>query len=321
MEHFDMLGVTGATGKLGSKVASRLEKLGQKQRLIVRDAARAPHLSRTEIAEVASFGDAISMKKALTGVKTFFLVSAHDTMGVAQSAAKKGLTPPPYDRLQEQITAIDAAVEAGVNHIIYLSFLNAAENATFVLAREHFLTEAYIREAGLHFTFLRPCLYMENVPPRVSEDGIIKAPAGNGRVAWVTRDDIADVAVAVLAGTGHEGQVYDVTGPEALTMAETAAKIAAAAGRKVSYIAQSPEETRTLHSASGMDKFEAERRALTGHGLDDYEIEIWVTHYLQIAAGDLDVVSDTIPKLTGHRAQSLAEYLRLHPESYRHIHG
>ena len=314
-----MLGITGATGKLGVKVASRLEKSGERQRLIVRDANRAPDLKRAEIAQVSSYGDKQAMKKALSGVKTLFLVSAHDRMGVTQNAAKKGLPPPPYDRLQEQFTAVDAAVEVGVRHIIYLSFLNAAENATFVLAREHFRTEQYIRGTGVSFTFLRPCLYMENVPLRVSKEGIIKAPAGNGRVAWVTRDNIADVAVAVLTGTGHEGHTYDVTGPEALTMAETAEKIAAAAGRAVYYVKQTPEEARALHTASGMEQFEAERRSASGQGLEDDEIEIWVTHYLQIAAGDLDVVSDTVQKLTSHRAQSLAEYLSLHPESYRHI--
>src|SRR4030042_3287098 len=211
-----MLGITGATGKLGAKIASRLEKSGERQRLIVRDASRAPYLNRTEIAQASSYGDKQAMEKALSGVKTLFLVSAHDRMGVIQNAAKKGLPAPPYDRLQEQISAIDAAVEAGVSHIIYLSFLNAADNATFVLAREHFLTEQHIRNTGVSFTFLRPCLYMENVPLRVSKDGIIKAPAGNGRAAWVTRDDIADVVVAVLTGTGHEGHIYDVTGPEAL---------------------------------------------------------------------------------------------------------
>ncbi len=316
-----MLGITGATGKLGAKVASRLEKSGERQRLIVRDAGRAPRLRNVEIAQISSYGDRPAMKKALSGVDTLFLISAHDRMGVAQHAAQKGLRPPSYDRLREQITAIDAAAEAGVRHIIYLSFLGAAENATFVLSREHFRTEQYIRRAGVAFTFLRPCLYMENAPLRVSEEGVIKAPAGNGRVAWVTRDDIADVAAAVLTGTGHEGHTYDVTGPEALTMTETAEKIASASGKRVYYVAQTPEEPRSLHNASGMDKFAAERRALSGKGLNDYEIEIWVTHYLQIAAGALDAVSDTVQTLAGHRPQSLAEYLRLHPESYGHIVG
>jgi NAD(P)H dehydrogenase (quinone) len=314
-----IIGITGATGKLGGKVAAGLEKAGVKQRLIVRDPNRAPHLKNVEIAQVSSYGDTPGMKKALDGVETLFLVSARDIMGVTQQAALKGITAPRYNRLLEQITAIDAAVAAGVGHIVYLSFLGAAGNAVFTLNRDHYLTEEYIKKTGISYTFLRPCLYMDNIPLRVSKDGIIKAPAGKGKAAWVTRDDIADVASAVLTSKGHENKTYDVTGPEALTMAQTAEIIGAAAGKSVRYIAQTPEETRALHNASGMDNFEAERRRLTGRGLEEEEVEIWTTHYTQIAAGDLDVVSDTVPKLTGHKAQSLAEYLHLHPESYSHI--
>ena len=160
---------------------------------------------------------------------------------------------------------------------------------------------------------------MENVPLRVSNDGIIRAPAGNGKVAWVTRNDIADVAAMVLAGRGHEGHTYDVTGPEALNMAETAHKIAVASGKSIRYIELTIRETRSLRNASGMENFEAERRELVGRGLEADEVDIWVTHYTQMAAGALNVVSDTVPKITGHKAQSLSEYLHLHPESYGHI--
>ena len=113
-----MIGVTGATGKLGSKVALRLEKFGVRQRLIVRDPERAPHLSKAEVARVDSYGDFQAMKKALSGIKTLFLVSAHDRMGVAQQAAKKGVSAPHYDRIHEQISVIDAAVVAGVSRIV-----------------------------------------------------------------------------------------------------------------------------------------------------------------------------------------------------------
>ncbi len=314
-----MLGITGATGKLGAKVASRLEKAGVKQKLIVRDAGRAPRVKNTETAVVPGYGDFYAMKTALRNVSTLFLVSARDSMGMNQQAAKSGSVPLPYDRLREQMTAVDAAAAAGVKHLVYLSFLGAAEDAVFTLNRDHYNTEEYIKKSGLAYTFLRPCLYLENVPLRVSKDGIIRAPAGSGKAAWVTRDDIADAAAAVLTGEGHAGHTYDITGPEALTMAETAGKIAAISGKKVKYIAQTPEETRERHNASGMAEFEAERRALTGRGLEDYEVEIWTTHYTQIAAGALDVVSDSVLKLTGHSAQSLDEYLRLNPESYRHI--
>ena len=314
-----MLAITGATGQVGSRIAARLAGLGLPQRLIVRDAARAPLLPRTEVAEASSYGNAAEMVRALAGVDKLFLISARDRFGVAHMAAKKGTPPPPYDRLKEQQTAIDAAVEAGVRHIVYLSMMNAAPDATFILAHDHFHTEQYIRASGVPFTFLRASLYTDNVPHGVSAGDVIRVPAGDGRVAWVTRDDVAATVAAVLAGAGQEGRTYDVTGPEALTMAETAERLSEVLKRKIVYQAQTPEEARETRSTSRLEKFEAERRMLTGHGLDEYEVEVFVTHFTQIAAGDLARVSDAVPELTGSPAQSLAEYLRSHPESYSHL--
>jgi hypothetical protein len=82
---------------------------------------------------------------------------------------------------------------------------------------------------------------------------------------------------------------------------------------------QTPHEARTLRTTSRLDRFEAERRTVTGSGLSEYEVEVMVSHFLQIATGELANVSDTVPRLTGHKAQSLAEYLKQHPESYQYL--
>ena len=314
-----MIAVTGAAGQVGSRIASRIAGLGLAQRLIVRDAARAPRLPGAEVAVASSYDDFHGMRRALAGIGKLFLVSARDRFGVAHLCAKTGLVPPPYDRLRQQTAAVDAAVAAGVQHIVYLSIVNAAPDAVFILAHDHFHTEEYIRASGLHFTFLRASLYADNVPQCVSADDVIRAPAGQGRAAWVARDDIADAAAAILTTGGHEGRSYDATGPEALTLAETAERLSAVVGRRITYRAQTPEEARATRSTSRLEKFEAERRMLTGHGLDDYEVDVFVTHFLQIAAGDLETVSDAIPRLTGRPARSLEEYLALHPESTRHL--
>jgi NAD(P)H dehydrogenase (quinone) len=311
--------ITGANGQLGSRVAADLARLGLSQRLIVRDPERALHLPGAEIVPVPSYGDETGMRRALAGIDRLFLVSARDRFGVAHISAKNHLPPPAYDRIEQHRAAIDAAVDAGVQHIIYLSVINAASDAVFILARDHYQTEEYIRTKSVPFTFLRAGLYTDNVPQCVSADDVIRAPAGNGRSAWVTRDDIANVAVSVLTGTGHEGHTYDMTGPEALTMAETAECLSMAIGRRITYREQAPEEARSTRSTSRLEKFEAERKILTGHGLDDYEVEVFVTHFLQIASGDLSKISRTVPDLTGQPAQSLAEYLHRHPESYQHL--
>jgi NAD(P)H dehydrogenase (quinone) len=313
------LAITGASGQLGSRVAAGIARLGLPQRLIVRGPDRALHLPGAEIAPVSSYGDEAGMRRALVGIDTLFLVSARDRFGVAHNSAMNHVPPPSYDRLQQHRAAINAAVDAGVHYIIYLSVINAAPDATFILAHDHYHTEEYIRAKNMPFTFLRAGLYTDNVSHCVSADDVIRVPAGKGRSAWVTRDDIANVAISVLTGTGHEGRTYDLTGPEALTMAETAECISAVIGRRITYQEQTPEEARSLRSTSRLEKFEAERKLLTGYGLDDYEVEVFVTHFLQIAEGVLSRVSQTVPDLTGQPAQSVAEYLRMHPENYRHL--
>ncbi len=314
-----MLAITGATGEVGGRVARRLSGLGVAQRLIARDPARISHLPGAEIVAASSYSDAVSMRRALERIEILFLVSARDRFGVNHISAKNRMKPPPYDRLKEQVTAVNSALYAGVRYIVYLSVLNAAADATFILAHDHFHTEEHIRNTGIPFTFLRTNLYTDNVPRSVSADGVIRVPAGEGRISWVTRDDIADTAVAVLTGTGHEGRTYDVTGPEALTMVKTAERLSAVTGRKIVYEPQTPEEARSTRSTSRLEKFEAERREWTGKGLDDYEVEVFVTHFLQIAKGESAAVSDSVPALTGHPAQSLTEYLHQHPESYCHL--
>lgn len=314
------IAVTGATGELGGRVAARLAKLGIAQRLVVRDPKRAPQLPGTEVVQASSYGDAAGMGRALAGVETLFLVSAHDVMNFAQRSTTGVVGS--YDRVKQQTTAVDAAAAVGVQRIVYLSFVNASPDATFILAREHFHTEEHIRETGVSFTFLRMTLYMDLVPLHVSilkpgkVGGVIRGPAGLGRAAWVARDDLADVAVAVLTGAGHDGHTYDVTGPEALTMEETAKQLSDVTGRRIIYEAQTPHEARALRTTSGLYEFEATRRARTGVSFTEYEVEEWVTHFMQIATGEMGTVSDMVPKLTGHEAQTLTDFLRKHPKSY-----
>lgn len=312
-----MLAVTGVTGQVGGRVAVRLARLGLRQRLIVRDLSRAPNLPGAEVFRVASYGDPIAMGKALSGVDTVFLVSAHDLLSVIGKAEDNQQAVPSYNRLHQHISAVCAAAAVGVKRIVYLSFLNAAPDATFVLSQEHYRTEEFIRSTGAGFTFLRQGLYMDRVPTHVMRDDTIRACAGEGRAAWTAHDDIADVAVAVMTGDGHEGQTYDVTGPEALTMAETAERLSAVVGRRIVYCSQTPHEVRTYRNTSRLVDIEMNRRTMTGRGMTKIEVEGWVTHYLQIATGEAGIVSDTVPRLTGHPAENLADYLKSHPESYQ----
>jgi uncharacterized protein YbjT (DUF2867 family) len=261
------------------------------QRLVVRDPGRAPELAGAEVA-AGSYDDPDGLRRAFEGAATLFMVSASEDP----------------DRLRLHANVVDAAVGAGVERVVYTSFYGAGPECTFTFGRDHWHTEQRIRDSGLRHTFLRDNLYIDFVPLLVGPDGVIRGPAADGRVAAVARDDIADVAVAVLLGDGggHDGRTYDMTGPEALTMAEIAEELSRVAGRPITYQNETLEEAYASRAS---------------YGAPDWEVAGWVTTYAAIANGDLDTVSDDVAMVAGHPPVSLAEFLRRNPASYERLAG
>ncbi|MDQ7903125.1 SDR family oxidoreductase [Phytohabitans sp. ZYX-F-186] len=276
------LAVTGATGRLGRRVAERLSASGTPQRLVVRDPERAPSLPGAEVVR-AEYADGAAAQRALAGVTTLFMVSGAEEPG----------------RVETHRTFVDAAVAAGVRHVVYTSFFGAAPDATFTLARDHWATEQHIAASGLDATILRDNLYIDFFPLMVGDDGVLRGPAGEGRVAAVTQDDIADAAVAVLREPAeHVNARYDLTGPAALTLREVAATITEVTGRQVSYQDESLNEAYASRAA---------------YGAPAWQVDAWVSTYTAIAAGELDGVTTAVATLTGHPATSLAEHLSALP--------
>lgn len=286
------IAVTGATGAIGSRVAARLAAGKVPQRLLARDLARVPAIAGIEAVQIGPRGyrDQAALTEALGGCSTLLLVSGRES----------------EQRVVEHAHAVRAAVDAGVERVVYTSFLGAGPDATFTFAHDHYATEQLIRESGMAWTFLRNAQYLDYLPLLVGEDGAIRGPAGEGRCAWVARDDVADVAAAVLAaddGT-HDGKTYDVTGPEAHTLAWAAEQLSGATGREIRFENESVQaayESRTHLDAP------------------DFEVDGWVTSYVAIATGEMDVVSDTVPSLTGHPAQDLLGWLEANPEAWAHL--
>lgn len=267
------IAVTGATGHLGGGVARRLHGRGADVRLVVRDADRAPDLPGAEVA-VAGHGDADAMRLALQGVDALYLVSGEESA----------------DRLEQHRTAVQAAADAGVGRIVYTSFIRAAPDATFTLARDHFHTEQALAATGIPFVALRNNLYADLLP-LFATDGAIRGPAGDGRLAPVARRDIVDVSVVALLDPTVVGPI-DVTGPQLLDLNEVAEVTAAVTGRSIRYV----DET--------LDEAYASRAA---YGAPDWQVEAWVSTYLAIARGEMAVVSDTVARLTGHPATPLGD--------------
>lgn len=126
-----VIAVTGSTGVVGGAVARGLAAAGESIRLVVRDVSRAPQLARAEVA-IATYGDSAALEAALVGVHTLFLVSASEDA----------------NRVALHTNAVDAAVAASVERIVYTSFYGASPDATFTLARDHWHTEQPFAAAG-----------------------------------------------------------------------------------------------------------------------------------------------------------------------------
>jgi NAD(P)H dehydrogenase (quinone) len=285
----ELIAVTGATGAVGSRVAHGLAERDVLQRLVVRDAARAPQLDGAEVRVAAGgYGDGAAMRAALDGADVLFLIPAAEAP----------------DRIAQHTTAVDAAVAAGVRRIVYLSFVDARPDSTFTLGRDHWATEEHIRATGVPFTFPRMNLYMDFIPSMVGADGVIRGPAGDGRLAAILRDDVAAAAVALLTSDGHDGRSYALTGREAFSLAEAAALMSEHSGKTIVF----EDETEAQAYAS---------RA--GFGAPDWEVRGWVTSYQAIGDGSLAAVSRDVHELTGREPVTLAEYLRAQPESLDHV--
>ena len=141
-------------------------------RLLANTPSRAPELPGA-IAVKCSYEDTLTTRVALEGVDVLFMVSA----------------PESEDRLDKHIAFVDAAAASGVRHIMYLSFMNAAPDSTFTLARTHFHTEEHIKASGMTYTFLRDNFYADFFVALPDEEGRILGPAGDGRVGMVARED------------------------------------------------------------------------------------------------------------------------------------
>ncbi|HVK34975.1 MAG TPA: SDR family oxidoreductase [Microlunatus sp.] len=282
-----MIGLTGSTGALGSRVTRLLADRGQPLRLLVRDAGRAPRVE-AEIVIVSDYTDGDAARAGLRGCDAMLLVSARESA----------------DRVAEHRSMIEAAAAAGVDKIVYISFQGAAPDATFTFARDHFHTEQLIARSGLRYVFLRDSLYQAGLTGMAGTDGTIRGPAGDGAVAAVSHDDVAAVAARVLTDDRWDGQTLDVTGPAALTLDEVAAELSAISGRQVRYRAESEKEAYASRAH---------------YDAPPFEVRGWVTSYQAIATGELSTVTSTVEMISGQQPQSFADFLRTHPDAWSHL--
>jgi NAD(P)H dehydrogenase (quinone) len=277
--------VTGATGQLGRHVLEALLERNVASAEIVATGRATEKLAdfaeRGVQVRAMDYADAESVAAALKGAKRVLLISGSE---VGQ-------------RVDQHRIVIEAAKAEGVELIAYTSIANA-DTTGMKLAAEHQATEEALRESGVPFVLLRNGWYLENYTeqlPGTLAQGAIAGSAGDGRVSGATRLDYAHAAAAVLVAHGQAGQVYELGGDEAFTMADLAAEITAATGKDIAYNDLPAEDYVGL---------------LTSVGVPAAFADILADSDLGIARGDLLVSSGDLSKLIGRPTTSLAEAVR-----------
>ena len=203
--------VLGGTGKTGRRVAERLQARGVDTRIASRSASPS-----------FDWNDQSTWKATLEGVDAVYVTYAPDL-------AIPGAT----DAVRDFVAM---AVEQGVRRLVLLSGRGEEEAQA---------CERIVQDAGVEWTVVRASWFNQNFSEGeflgMVLDGAITLPAGDIPEPFVDVNDIADVAVAALTEDGHNGEIYEVTGPRMLTFADVAEEISRAAGRVVEFI-QIPKE-------------------------------------------------------------------------------
>ncbi|HEY4385378.1 MAG TPA: SDR family oxidoreductase [Ktedonobacteraceae bacterium] len=240
-----MILVTGANGLSGSAIIREFARQQYPVRALVRSRAKAQALEAFPTVEVVE-GDMLrpeTLEAALRNVDRVLMIS---------SARER--------MVQTQCMFIDACKEAGVRHVVKFSGKESSVGFNpnkFRSTWEHEHIEDYLESSGLAWTHLRPSQFMQFYLPQaptgvnVAENALL-LPMGNVRLSPVAIEDIAKVAFALLHSEGHEGKSYDMTGPEALTMAEVTERISQAIGKPFRYVNIPLEETRQAWLAAGI---------------------------------------------------------------------
>ncbi|QBD79628.1 SDR family oxidoreductase [Ktedonosporobacter rubrisoli] len=238
-----MILITGATSLNGAALVNEFRKHNKRVRILTRHAKNVKMFEDDPNIEIA-VGDMLkpeTLDDALKGVDKAVLISAADPVAMAET----------------QISFINAAKKAGVRHIIKLSCLNPDKNSPARFLRMHAEIEKHLEDSGLAWTHIRPAqfmqMYLHDASTVIAQDSLF-IPMDDALITPVDVHDIVEVFHAVLTTQGHEGKIYELSGPDALTMNDIAAQLSRALGRTIHYVNITPEQARQQLVSLGMSE-------------------------------------------------------------------
>ncbi|WP_375433339.1 NAD(P)H-binding protein [uncultured Friedmanniella sp.] len=279
------IAITGASGPLGRATAERVLETVDPSEVVL--TTRHPE-ALADLATLgvtvrrADFADPRTLVDAFVGVDRLLLISS-DAVG---------------SRLGQQRAAVASAFEAGVRHVVYTSVPEPVPANPALVVADHAGTERALRDSGLRWTMLRNNLYAHLQVPGIEHaavSGQLVTNSGDGATAYVTREDCAAVAAAVLVGDGHEDQTYDVTGPAALTAADLAALASEIGAHDVEVVV--------------VDDL-AHQAGLQAAGVPAGVAELLASFGAAARRGFLATTSSTVADLTGRAPTALADVVR-----------
>ncbi|SFD68520.1 SDR family oxidoreductase [Spirosoma endophyticum] len=273
--------ITGATGSIGTALTQLLSQRGIPFRAMVRspkDAEKFATLAGADVV-IGDFNDATSLAQALMGIERAFLLTNSSEQAKSQ-----------------QLSFVKQAQKAGVRYLVKLSQLAADKGSPVRFLRYHSVVEEAIRESGMDFTFLRPNLFMQGLlgfKDSIIEQGKFFAAIGDARISAIDIRDIADVAVAALTKSGHEGKTYTLTGPQALTHKDMADALSVSLNRQVTFI-DVPSE--------------AMRSALLGVGFPIWQADGLLEDYAHYSRNEASFVTPDVQAVTGNSPRTFATF-------------
>jgi NAD(P)H dehydrogenase (quinone) len=275
------IGVGGASGHLGGAVVSELLQRPDGHEVVA--ITRTPGtVSGPARGRFGDYNRPKSLAEAYAGLDRLLIISTVDLE--------------PGKRGAQNVAAIDAAVRAGVKHIVFMSAAGTRQEEEPALGASYWRGEQHLIATAPAWTILRMNYYAEALVQQAQaslDQGVLTGLAEN-RVAFVARGDVAAAAAGILIGDGHAGAIYNATGPERLSGAERAALIAEITGRPLAFLAITEEQLRA---------------GLTRAGLPVEAVNTVISIQASFAAGAFDIVTGDVERLGGRPPKPLRDVL------------